>query len=139
MKKVIIYLIKSNIRSTTSSTVLLGFNQNSLEHLMSKKRRKNWDVLWMEDQAKEIDSVLLSMANLAIIPQSLNPSIRNASWSIKEKWKRNKQVLDICAAELETLYDVFQMESWNEADIEIRAKYLYNNAKLLWAIKWEQI
>lgn len=65
----------------------------------------------MEDQAKEIDSVLLSMANLAIIPQSLNPSIRNASWSIKKKWKRNKQVLDICAAELETLYDVFQTES----------------------------
>lgn len=133
--KGIIYLIESNIRPTTSSTVLLGFNQYSLEHLMPKKWRNNWDALQTEDQARERDSVLLTLGNLAIIPQSLNASIRDASWSIKKKGKRNKPGLDICAAGLVTVYDALQTENWNEAEIEIRAKYLYNNAKLLWAIK----
>lgn len=102
---------------------------------MPKKWRNNWDALQTEDQARERDSVLLTLGNLAIIPQSLNASIRDASWSIKKKGKRNKPGLDICAAGLVTVYDALQTENWNEAEIEIRAKYLYNNAKLLWAIK----
>lgn len=35
--KGIIYLLESKIRSDNSSTVLLGFNNYSLEHLMPKK------------------------------------------------------------------------------------------------------
>ena len=43
--KGIIYLLESKIRSDNSSTVLLGFNNYSLEHLMPKKKRNNWGLV----------------------------------------------------------------------------------------------
>lgn len=132
--KGIIYLLESKIRPITSSTVLLGFNQYSLEHLMPKKWRNNWDVVQNEDEARERDSILLTLGNLAIIPQALNASIRDASWNIKKMGKGNKPGLEICAAGLVTVYDALQTKNWNEAEIRIRAEYLYNNAKLVWAI-----
>ncbi len=133
--KGIIYLLESHIRPITSSTALLGFNNYSLEHLMPKKWRNNWDTNLTESQSRERDSLLLTLGNLAIIPQSLNASIRDASWNIKKRGKGNKPGLDVCAAGLVTMYDALQTEDWNEAEIVNRADYLYNNAKLLWAIK----
>lgn len=132
--KGIIYLLESHIRPITSSTALLGFNNYSLEHLMPKKWRNNWDTNLTESQSRERDSLLLTLGNLAIIPQSLNASIRDASWNIKKRGKGNKPGLDVCAAGLVTVYDALQTEDWNEAEIVNRAEYLYNNAKLLWEI-----
>lgn len=137
--KGIIYLLESKIRPITSSTVLLGFNQYSLEHLMPKKWRNNWDVVQNEDEARERDSILLTLGNLAIIPQALNASIRDASWNIKKMGKGNKPGLEICAAGLVTVYDALQTKNWNEAEIRIRAEYLYNNAKLVWAINGKKV
>lgn len=133
--KGIIYLLESHIRPITSSTALLGFNNYSLEHLMPKKWRNNWDTNLTESQSRERDSLLLTLGNLAIIPQSLNASIRDASWNIKKRGKGNKPGLDVCAAGLVTVYDALQTEDWNEAEIVNRAEYLYNNAKILWTIK----
>lgn len=69
--KGIIYLLESKIRSDNSSTALLGFNNYSLEHLMPKKWRNNWGACATEDDAKKRDSLLLTLGNLAIIPQAL--------------------------------------------------------------------
>lgn len=101
---------------------------------MPKKWRNNWDTNLTESQSRERDSLLLTLGNLAIIPQSLNASIRDASWNIKKRGKGNKPGLDVCAAGLVTVYDALQTEDWNEAEIVNRAEYLYNNAKLLWEI-----
>ena len=101
---------------------------------MPKKWRNNWDTNLTESQSRERDSLLLTLGNLAIIPQSLNTSIRDASWNIKKRGKGNKPGLDVCAAGLVTVYDALQTEDWNEAEIVNRAEYLYNNAKLLWKI-----
>ena len=132
--KGIIYLIESAIRPDNSSTSLLGFDQYSLEHLMPKKWRNNWGQPGSED-ARERDSRLLTLGNLAIITQSLNASIRDSDWETKKKGKgENKPGLDLSASGLFTMYDVLQKEEWTVKDIIHRAEWLYNYAKTIWNI-----
>lgn len=130
----IIYLIESRERPDQSSTALLGFDNYSLEHLMPKKWRNNWPACATEDESRKRDSVLLTLGNLAIIPQSLNAAIRDANWTIKKAGKGKRPGLDICAAGLITMYDVLQKEDWTEEDINNRALTLYNQAAMLWKL-----
>ncbi len=132
--KGIIYLIESHIRSAKSSTALLGFDNYSLEHLMPKKWRNNWEACQNEEDARKRDSILLTLGNLAIIPQSLNASIRDGSWDIKKMGKGNKPGLDVCAAGLITCYNVLQKAKWTEDDIKERAEWLTTKALELWNI-----
>jgi len=127
-------LIESRERPDQSSTALLGFDNYSLEHLMPKKWRNNWPACATEDESRKRDSVLLTLGNLAIIPQSLNAAIRDANWTIKKAGKRKRPGLDICAAGLITMYDVLQKEDWTEEDIYNRALILYNQAAMLWKL-----
>ena len=84
---------------------------------------------------KERDSKLLTLGNLAIIPQSLNASIRDADWLTKKAGKgENKPGLKICAAGLSTVHDVLLENEWTESKIEIRANWLFEKAKDLWKI-----
>ena len=133
--KGIIYLLESKIRSDNSSTALLGFNNYSLEHLMPKKWRNNWGACATEDDAKKRDSLLLTLGNLAIIPQALNASIRDAAWNVKKAGKgQNKPGLLLCASGLYTLHDLLQKNDWNEHEIENRAEWLLANAQNIWKI-----
>lgn len=133
--KGIIYLLESKIRSDNSSTALLGFDNYSLEHLMPKKWRNNWGACATEDDAKKRDSLLLTLGNLAIIPQTLNASIRDAAWNVKKAGKgQNKPGLLLCASGLYTLLDVLQKNDWNEHEIENRAEWLLANAQNIWKI-----
>ena len=133
--KGIIYLLESKIRSDNSSTALLGFDNYSLEHLMPKKWRNNWGACATEDDAKKRDSLLLTLGNLAIIPQTLNASIRDAAWNVKKAGKgQNKPGLLLCASGLYTLHDVLQKNDWNEHEIENRAEWLLANAQNIWKI-----
>lgn len=133
--KGIIYLLESKIRSDNSSTALLGVDNYSLEHLMPKKWRNNWGACATEDDAKKRDSLLLTLGNLAIIPQTLNASIRDAAWNVKKAGKgQNKPGLLLCASGLYTLHDVLQKNDWNEHEIENRAEWLLANAQNIWKI-----
>ena len=133
--KGIIYLIESKIRPANSATVLLGFNNYSLEHLMPKKWRNNWNPCESDEIAKKRDSILLTMGNLAIIPQSLNASIRDAAWTVKKKGKGpNKPGLELCAGGLHTLQNVLEKDEWNEKEIESRASWLCDHAKSVWVL-----
>ncbi len=131
----IIYLIESNIRPANSATVLLGFDRYSLEHLMPKKWRNNWPACSSEDLARQRDSKLLTLGNLAIIPQSLNASIRDSNWQTKKIGKgANKPGLNLCAAGLSTVYDALLENEWTESKIDSRADWLFEKAKGLWKI-----
>lgn len=88
-----------------------------------------------EDDAKKRDSLLLTLGNLAIIPQALNASIRDAAWNVKKAGKgQNKPGLLLCASGLYTLHDVLQKNDWNEHEIENRAEWLLANAQNIWKI-----
>lgn len=129
----ILYLLEAGIRSAKSSTALLGFNNYSLEHMMPKKWRNNWDACTSDNLARERDSILLTLGNLAIIPQSLNASIRDSSWKVKKEGNGdNNPGLSVCAAGLTTIHDALQKEEWNEEEIIARAEWLYEQARNLW-------
>ena len=131
----ILYFIESGIRPSRSSTALLGFNSYSLEHLLPKKWRNNWDACATQELARQRDSILLTLGNLAIIPQSLNASIRDGNWTTKKAGKGpNNPGLAICAAGLSTIHDALQKDVWNEDEISQRAIWLYEQAKSLWEL-----
>lgn len=132
--KGIIYLIESGIRPANSATSLLGFNGYSLEHMMPKKWRNNWNPCGSEELSKERDSKLLTLGNLAIITQSLNASIRDADWETKKVGKKNKPGLNMCAKGLLTLNDALDKTDWNEEEIQKRASWLYRKAASLWVL-----
>ena len=129
----ILYLLEAGIRSAKSSTALLGLDNYSLEHMMPKKWRNNWAACNSDELARQRDSVLLTLGNLAIIPQSLNASIRDSSWAAKKAGKGvDNPGLSICAAGLTTIHDALQKAEWNETEINTRAVWLYEQARSLW-------
>ena len=131
--KGVLYLIESHIRPAQSAVVLHGFNNYSLEHLMPKKWRNNWPACSTPLAAEKRDSILLTLGNLAIIPQSLNASIRDSDWSTKKAGKgQEKPGLTLCASGLSTLQDSLTKTDWNESEIQTRALWLYKQAQSLW-------
>ncbi len=132
--KGILYLLESGIRPANCSTALLGFNGYSLEHLMPKKWRNNWLPCATDELAKERDSKILTLGNLAIITQSLNASIRDADWDSKKQGRKNRPGLNTCASGIITLTDALGKPQWNEDEIQSRADYLCDHALRLWKI-----
>ena len=132
--KGILYLIESRIRPSSIATVLLGFDQYSLEHLMPKKWSNNWPKCADEESARKRDMILLTLGNLAIIPQTLNASIRDASWEVKKTGKGNMQGLITCAGGLVTLQKALTLQIWDEETISERANWLYENANDIWKL-----
>ena len=101
---------------------------------MPKKWRNHWPACASEDDAKKRDSLLLTLGNLAIIPQALNASIRDAAWPVKKSGKASKPGLTLCASGLYTLHDALNKDEWNEAEINFRASWLFEYAKNIWAL-----
>lgn len=132
----ILYFIESAIRPANSATALLGFNNYSLEHMMPKKWRNNWGESPDKDNPRARDNKLLTLGNLAIIPQTLNSAIRDSNWETKKNGKGDsKPGLCKCAAGICTMNDALQKSEWNEAGIESRAEWLYEQARDLWKTK----
>ena len=131
----ILYLIEAGMRPERNSTVLLGFNNYSLEHMMPKNWSRNWAPCESQEAAKQRDSLLLTLGNLAIIPQSLNASIRDENWPTKKAGKGPKKPgLTLCAAGLYTINDALQCEVWDEEEINKRARWLFDQARQLWQV-----
>ena len=130
----ILYLIESKIRNEKDSTALLGINKYSLEHLMPKKWRNNWDKLSSKESEINRDRKLLTLGNLTIITQSLNSSIRDSKWEDKLKGKNKKGGLIEYSGGLKTISQFLEYPEWDEKTIEKRALFLYEKAKQIWKI-----
>ena len=128
----ILYLIESKIRNEKDSTALLGINKYSLEHLMPKKWRNNWDKLSSKESEINRDRKLLTLGNLTIITQSLNSSIRDSKWEDKLKGKNKKGGLTEYSGGLKTISQFLEYPEWDEKTIEERALFLYEKAKQIW-------
>ena len=126
-------MMESAIQPVNAAMVLLGFKGYSLEHLMPKKWRNNWAPCETEELAKKRDSCLLTLGNLAIIPQPLNASIRDANWTVKKAGKGTANPgLELCASGLLTIHDVLKELEWTEEKIGARADWLFEQAKRIW-------
>ena len=131
--KGVLYMMESAIQPANAAMVLLGFKGYSLEHLMPKKWRNNWAPCETEELAKKRDSCLLTLGNLAIIPQPLNASIRDANWTVKKAGKGTANPgLELCASGLLTIHDVLKETEWTEGKIDARADWLFEQAKRIW-------
>lgn len=133
--KAVLYFIECAIHPAASSTIVKGLNGYSLEHLMPKKWQNNWPSCATKEEARERDSRLLTLGNLAIITQSLNASIRDSSWANKLQGKANNPGLKLCAGGLATMANVLEKDVWDESCIAQRAYDLYNKAKEIWCIQ----
>lgn len=131
--KGILYLMESKVRPANSSVALLGINHYSLEHLMPKKWRNNWPSCETPEEASKRDGILLTLGNLAIITQSLNSTIRDASWKIKKEGTGGGKLgLNLCASGLYTLHGALDKEEWTEKEIKQRGTWLFKQAKKTW-------
>ena len=136
----IIYLIESKIRNRhKQSTQLLGIDKYSLEHLMPKKWENKWNSVSTKEAKDYRNFKLKTLGNLAIITQSLNASIRDASWSIKKKGSGNKEGLIHYSGGIETLAPYLELSEWDETEIEKRANFLLNKAKEIWKAEENEI
>ncbi|MBF0966087.1 DUF262 domain-containing HNH endonuclease family protein [Corynebacterium argentoratense] len=129
--KGILYFIESAIRPSASSTHHLGFDQYSLEHMMPKKWRNNWESL-DDDMARNRDRALLTLGNLAIITSSLNSSIRDADWNAKKEGKGSKGGLKVCSDGIVTMGVANDKKVWDEAAITERGTWLADKAISVW-------
>ena len=129
----VLYLIESKIRNRSMhSTALLGIKKYSLEHMMPKKWRNNWDFDGTTAEAEARDRTLLTLGNLTIITQSLNASIRDADWPTKKAGKGEKGGLRKYSEGIETLFGYLDHDVWNEETISRRADDLAAKALEVW-------
>lgn len=130
----IIYLLESAMRDERRhATQLLGLHHYSLEHLMPKKWKNNWPGPGNAADEDERRTKLKTLGNLAIIPQTLNTSIRDANWPTKKEGQGNRHGLRHYASGLETLSPYMDLPHWDEKTIVDRAEDLYGVALTVWA------
>lgn len=128
----ILYLLESALRDTNRmGTNLKPLEGYTLEHLMPKKWRNNWQYPTSNTE-EERDRILLTMGNLAIIPQPLNSSIRDSNWVTKLNGKKDKTGLSVNAAGLLTMQKVLDKVDWDENTIIDRAEDLAKLALQIW-------
>lgn len=129
----ILYMLETKIRDDSKSSMqLFGMKKYSLEHLMPKKWKNHWD---STEKVELRDRKLLTLGNLTIITQSLNASIRDASWDVKKTGRNNNGGLLAYASGLEILTKYLEYPVWNEDSIEERATFLCEKATLIWKDK----
>ena len=129
----ILYYLESKIRDRKkSSTLLLGLNGYSLEHMMPKKWRNHWS---SPKHPEERDRKLKLLGNLTIITQSLNTSIRDAEWKVKLAGKGDNNGLMQNASGITITTDYLKLEDWNEIEIQKRADFLYNKIVDVWKVE----
>jgi len=127
--KGVLYLIERTTRNDLNATELKYFNEYSLEHVMPKKWRNNWNVqnLTME-QAEQRDDLILTLGNLTLITKQLNSSIRDSDWSTKKNGNGRNLGLIEYAQGIEIFSQYLQKDSWDENSIKERAAQLYKSA-----------
>lgn len=132
--KGVLYLIESGCGpwSKYSTYLLKGINDYSLEHLMPKKWQNNWGRLKNDTQIKERDRIILTLGNLAIIPQKLNSSLSDSSWQKKLNGIGNQKGLKEYAKGLHTMKNVIKKPYWDEDFIARRSRWLCKEAKRIW-------
>ena len=135
----ILYLLETAVWPDGSSTSMLGFNTYSLEHLMPKKWRNHWGRLGSKEAEEQRDRTLLTLGNLAVIPQKLNGSISDSAWKAKKAGTKRTKGLTLCAGGLPSMVEPLASDVWNEDLISDRADVLYGYALQTWKVDMPEI
>lgn len=124
--KGILYLIEMSIRNDLNATELKYFNEYSLEHVMPKKWRNNWNSDNLNnDQSDQRDDLILTFGNLTLITKQLNSSIRDSNWETKKMGRGQHHGLMDYAQGIEIFSQYLQRQNWNEDCIKERGQELF--------------
>lgn len=131
----VLYLMEKTIRSDLYSTELKPFDEYSLEHVLPRKWRNNWEKESKldEGQAKERDRILSTLGNLTMITGKLNSSIRDSDWATKKTGSGKNQGLNEYAQGIEIFSRYLQRDRWSEDTIRERGKELSSHAIQVWS------
>lgn len=128
----ILYLLETSIREgKPHATKLYSFERYTLEHLMPRSWKENWQ-LHGSYTADDREDAIYCLGNLAILPSKLNTSISNASWSDKKDGKGKNLGISHYAADIESLAMVITQPVWNEDTISNRADWIANKVNEIW-------
>lgn len=103
----------------------LNINGFSVEHVMPKKWRNNWNHLPAELSERDRDSKLLTLGNLTLVKGRLNSAMRDSGWAKKKAVLKGYSTL-------KQTTDYLNIEHWDETVIENRANDLYQAALHIW-------
>lgn len=103
----------------------LNINGFSVEHVMPKNWRNNWNSLPEGKTEESRDYKLLTLGNLTLVKGKLNSSMRDSGWNIKKPLLQKYSTL-------RQTTDYLGIETWNEEVIFTRADYLYTVALQIW-------
>ena len=124
--KGILYLMEKSIRSDLNSTELKYFDEYSLEHVMPKKWRTNWNDKHLDsEQATERNNLILTLGNLTLITKQLNSSIRDSDWESKKTGIGQHRGLAEYAQGIEIFSQYLQKKNWDEDCIKERGQKLF--------------
>lgn len=123
--KGILYLIERTTRNELNATELKYFNEYSLEHVMPKKWRNNWNNENLaKEQEEKRDDLILTLGNLTLITKQLNSSIRDSDWSTKKSGNGKNLGLIEYAQGIEIFSQYLRRDIWDENSIMERATQL---------------
>jgi hypothetical protein len=123
--KGVLYLIERTTRNDLNATELKYFNEYSLEHVMPKKWRNNWNNENLtREQEEQRDDLILTLGNLTLITKQLNSSIRDSDWATKKSGNGRNLGLIKYAQGIEIFSQYLQRNIWDETSIKERATQL---------------
>lgn len=126
--KGVLYLIERTTRNDLNATELKYFNEYSLEHVMPKKWRNNWNTQNLtNEQAEQRDDLILTLGNLTLITKQLNSSIRDSDWPTKKNGNGRNLGLTEYAQGIKIFSQYLQRDNWDESTIKERAAQLHKS------------
>jgi hypothetical protein len=114
----------------------------TIEHVMPQAWRNNWpltaedttdamtgerDPIKEQKSQQRRDRLVNTLGNLTLITGSLNPSLSNSSWASKRP-----ELLKFSKLNLTQYFHGQGAEDWNEAAIERRTAYLFDQLARIW-------
>ena len=127
--KGVLYFIERTIRNDLNATEMKDFNEYSLEHVMPKKWRNNWNSEGLSgERAEQRDTLVRSLGNLTLITKNLNSSIRDSDWNRKLKGSGKNHGLNEYAQGIEIFSKYMRRDDWNDECIKERGGELSNYA-----------
>ncbi|MFV8373186.1 DUF262 domain-containing protein [Flavobacterium sp. LB2P74] len=124
-KEILFIITLFQINTVLNDLTALSSQAFSVEHMMPKQWKQNWNGVSTSEEINHRNFKLLTLGNLTIITKNLNSKLRNSAWLNKKTILNQFSTLPIT-----TKYT--SLTDWNEVSIEDRATDLSLTALTIW-------
>jgi uncharacterized protein with ParB-like and HNH nuclease domain len=124
-KEILFIITLFQINTVLNDLTALSSQAFSVEHMMPKQWKQNWNGVSTSEEINHRNFKLLTLGNLTIITKNLNSKLRNSAWLNKKTILNQFSTLPIT-----TKYT--SLADWNELSIEDRATDLSLTALTIW-------